>query len=300
MECDSKMNSQEKTTTYGKIDLNNVKSAAEAMEIANCSWIAEPINTITESGKSIPIYFKSKAIVRSDTGNVIGQVGKRYNIIQNNDAFSFFDTICEKFNANYSYVHILNHGSKIILSAQLTDNTVLVRPNDEVQTYINLINTFDGSMPLTAMSYYKRLVCSNGLIVSGKTKRSVIKHTGNFENKIQEAMRILNISLSNIQKFEENSKILANKMLDSKQVDSFLNSVLNGLKSQRKLNQAKKIEDLFTSGQGNGKGSAWDLYNGYVEWIDYHRSNDNETRNANAILGASNIKEHAFDIALSL
>jgi phage/plasmid-like protein (TIGR03299 family) len=286
-------------STYIKIPLTNVKTAAEALDTAKTNWIAETIDTMTESGISVPDRFKSRAIVRSDTGAVIGLNGKKYRPIQNIEAFNFFDILCSRYNAQYEYVHIIDGGSKIILSAK-TKDSITVRKGDEVISYINLINSFDGTTHLLAMAYFKRLVCDNGLFVSGKESKTVIKHTGNVEEKTREAFRVLKVSAEHIKKFEEQAKELANKTINAQQIELFLKGVLRDLKSTRKKNQAEKIRELYASGKGNGLGTAWDLYNGYVEWYDFYRSKGEEFSQSLAILGGADVKEKAFNLALKI
>jgi hypothetical protein len=70
--------------------------------------------------------------------------------------------------------------------------------------------------------------------------------------------------------------------------------------STKTKNQIEAVENLFVYGLGTGQGTAWDAYNAYAEWIDHHRSTNPESQVANAALGADNLKEHAFNVAMSL
>jgi len=277
-------------------DLNGVKTAEEALETSQSNWEAQPIGMITEGGVSVPDH---KAIVRSDNQKVIGVVGSRYTVLQNSFAFSFFDTVCQEHDAKYDKVYVIDDGRKVILEATV-NGPITIRKNDEVLRKIRLINTYDGSYPFTAQFTMWRQICSNGLMGWSKENKCKIYHTRNGEAKASEALRILAASSAYFEKFEEKCKQLAQKIIDKKLVDQFLKECFGEGDGTRKKNLQEKVVECYEAGKGTGQGTAWDLYNGYVEWIDHYRSADVETRLANSVLGASFLKEEAFKVITNL
>jgi len=277
-------------------DLKGAKTAEEALDTAQMNWEASPVNMLTENGQSVP---EHKAIVRSDNNAVIGVVGDRYTPIQNNFAFSFFDTICASHNATYDKAYIIDGGRKVILEATI-DGGITIRKNDEVFRKIRLINTFDGSFPLSAQFWIWRKVCSNGLMGWAKENKCKIYHTKNGEARGAEALRVLAASAKYFDKFETTCKLLASKIMDKKTVDMFLKECFPTEGGTRQKNLVNKVVECYEAGKGTGKGTAWDVFNGFVEWIDHYRSADDETRLANAVLGAVSLKEAAFDSIVRL
>jgi phage/plasmid-like protein (TIGR03299 family) len=271
-------------------DLKGVKTAAEALDLSQCAWEAQPVGMITENGVNVPDH---RAIVRSDNNTVVGVVGDRYVPLQNNFAFSFFDTVCEQHNACYDRAYVIDGGHKVILEATI-NGPIEIRKGDEVLRKIRLINTFDGSYPFTAQFTVWRQICKNGLMGWAKENKCKVHHTKNGEAKAEEALRILATSIEYFQKFEEKCRILAQKIIDQKMVDKFIRECFGEEGGTRQKNLINKVTECYEAGKGTGKGSAWDLYNGYVEWIDHYRSADDETRLANSILGAVDMKERAF------
>lgn len=278
------------------IKLDSVKTADEALNISGCNWIGEQEEIITTSGKSCS---DNKAIVRSDNGKVIGVVGKRYTPIQNNFAFSFLDVLCREHNMSYEKAIIFDGGKKIMIQAKV-DGVVTIRPGDELLKYISFINTFDGTLPFIAKYSFHRLICKNGLTGLSRENKATIRHTLNASLKVEEAFRILGLGMSYFNEFEQGCKVLAQKMLDKKMVDTFIKGVFGEADSTKVKNQIEKVTALYENGTGTGQGTAWDIYNGYVEWIDHFRSSNPETRVANAVLGADDKKEKAFEIAMNL
>lgn len=284
--------------------LSNCYTALDALQASKTDWIAEPINTLTESGIMIPDRFKYKAYVRSDNHTVIGVVGKNYSAVQNADAFSFFDTVVQQNGGSYDFINIINGGSKIILQAKISSKPILIRKDDEVFAYANLINSFDGSSNLLSMSYFWRKVCENGLVAGVLKSKTAIKHTGTIPIKIEEALRIMGISLENIQEFKNASKILAAKSMKKSRIDIFIKQTFGNLKEVGSQGRPQlglpKVMELFENGKGTGKGTAWDMYNAYTEWIDHYRSETETLRMANQVYFSTGMKEEAFDILLKV
>jgi len=278
-------------------DLGNVKTAEEALENTDSKWTAElvPMQTVPSNG--IPggvVVPDNKAVVRSDNKAVIGVVGDRYVPLQPVFAYSWFDTICEQHNASYTGAYVIDGGRKVILEASINGATQ-IRKGDEVVRKIQLINTFDGSYPFTALFIVWRQVCKNGLWGWAKDNKCKVHHTKNGEIRASEAMRILAAGMEYFKKFEDTCKLLAQKVCDAAMVDKFIKECFDGAEGgTRQQNLIGKVKELYDAGKGTGQGTAWDLYNGYVEWIDHYRSADPETRLANSVLGAAYMKEQAW------
>ena len=279
-----------------QFDLKGVTTAEEALDSAGLNWEAQPIKLLGENGVSIPDH---RAIMRSDNNGIIGVVGSRYLPLQNSFGFSFFDTVCQQHNAKYDKAYVIDGGHKVILEATV-NGPITIRKGDEVHRKIRLINTFDGSSPFMAQFSVWRQICKNGLMGWAQENKCKVSHTKNAEHRAEEALRILAIGTSFFSKFEANLKQLNQKILDRKQIDAFLKECLGEADSSRNKNIHKKVEELFEAGKGTGQGTSYDLYNGYIEWIDHFRSADDETRLANAIVGSASMKEKAFSVAMSL
>lgn len=277
-------------------NLGGLKTANEALDSAQLNWEACPHQILTESGISIPDH---RAILRSDNNFPIGMVGSRYLPLQNSFAFSFFDTVCDKHDAKYDKAYVIDGGHKVILEATV-NGPIMIRKNDEVRRKIRLINTFDGSSPFLVQFSVWRMICKNGLMGWRLENKCSVTHTKNAEIRAAEALRVLGASIKYFEKFETQCKVLAQKIMDKKMVDKFIKECFGEKGSTRQENQINKVKELYEAGSGTGKGTGWDMYNAYVEWIDHFRSADEETRLANAIVGASYLKEHAFDVVSTL
>ncbi|KVV16232.1 phage/plasmid-like protein [Flavobacterium sp. TAB 87] len=74
--------------------VSDYPTSQEAIKFAGLDYevIKLPLYCKTELGQSleVPNFYST---IRTDTKSVLGVVGKEYQIIQNRDAFSFFDSI---------------------------------------------------------------------------------------------------------------------------------------------------------------------------------------------------------------
>jgi phage/plasmid-like protein (TIGR03299 family) len=280
---------------------NQIKVAGssidEVLESANMHWIAEQHEIFSGSGVSIPNH---KALIRSDNNHVLGIVGKKYEPIQNFQAFSFLDEIVKANKAKYEYLYTVDGGAKIIVQAKI-DSSFEVRKGDQIDTYITMMNSFDGKMPLRAFFTSKRLFCLNQLrgAIKHKFDSVSIRHTKNMVAKVEEAFKVLGMAEDYFVSFKEHAKAMAQKALDKKMIDKMLNEVMGEKESTRTENQKDEIVNLINSGKGNNGSSIWDFYNGIVEYSDHFRVNDEEKRLANNLVGSGlTLKEKAWEVSL--
>jgi len=147
---------------------------------------------ITAGRLEIPNYCST---VRTDTDTVLGVVGKDYHIVQNRDAFSFFDSIVSGDGIMYETAGALGNGEKIFITAKLPDY-IRVGKEDLIEKYLFLTTSHDGSGSITAAFTPIRIVCSNTLnaAMQSKTNTVRIRHTSNAKDRLEQAHKVMGIS----------------------------------------------------------------------------------------------------------
>ena len=153
--------------------------------------IADPTNI--EEVKKLSTHF---ATVRTDTAQILGVVGSKYEIVQNRTAFSFFDSLVQDGSGiKYETAGALGNGERIFITAKLPDILRIGR-NDDIEQFIFLTTSHDGSGSIMAAFTPVRIVCNNTLNMALRNHSNAvyIKHTANAEQKLQEAARIMSIS----------------------------------------------------------------------------------------------------------
>ncbi len=152
----------------------------------------DPDSAIIIPEIEVPNFF---ATVRTDTDQVLGVVGKDYQIVQNRDAFNFFDAIVGGDGIQYETAGALGKGERIFITAKLP-GYIRVGKEDMTEKYLFLTTSHDGFGSITAAFTPVRIVCNNTLNAALKNSTGSIKirHTANAKDRLAEAHRVMGIS----------------------------------------------------------------------------------------------------------
>ena len=135
------------------------------------------------------------ATMRTDTEEVLGVVGKDYEVVQNADAFSFFDAIVGGDGILYETAGALGKGERIFITAKLP-GYIKVGCDDVIEKYLFLSTSHDGFGSITAAFTPIRIVCNNTLNAALRNCSNSIKirHTQNAKEHLEEAHKVMGIS----------------------------------------------------------------------------------------------------------
>jgi phage/plasmid-like protein (TIGR03299 family) len=296
--------------------IDHPMTAEEAIELCGADtynelqpiYIKNPgdFKTIEISGK--------KAVVRVDDLKVLGVVNDGYKIIQNRDCFGFMDGIIGEGQAVYETAGVIRGGTRLFLTVKL-DGAMQIGP-DQVDKYILLSSSHDGSMALRVFWTPVRTVCANTLRLAVKGFRESengisVRHTQNYQNKITEARRVLALTDAYYKYMEDSF----NRMLDEEMTKTDFNAFVEKLfpevkegekESTKQKNNKEAIRKLFKGGKGHSEidGTKWAAFNAVSEFADHHKTiracgdnSINEARFESVIWGsAQTFKQHAYDI----
>lgn len=136
------------------------------------------------------------ATVRTDTEQVLGVVGNRYQVIQNREAFTFFDAIVGGDEGiMYETAGALGNGERIFITAKLP-NYIRVDRQDLIEQYIFLTTSHDGSGSIQAAFTPIRIVCNNTLTAALRNHSNMvtIRHTASAPQQLAQAHKVMGIS----------------------------------------------------------------------------------------------------------
>lgn len=143
----------------------------------------------------VPNYF---ATVRADTEQVLGVVGNDYEVVQNRDAFSFFDAIVGGGDGIiYETCGALGRGERIFITAKLP-GYIRVGGDDIIEKYLFLTTSHDGFGSIIAAFTPVRVVCNNTLNAALRNMSNSVKirHTQNAKERLLQAHQVIGISNS--------------------------------------------------------------------------------------------------------
>jgi len=140
----------------------------------------------------VPGYY---ATMRTDTDQVLGVVGKDYQVVQNADAFAFFDSIVGGDGIQYETAGALGNGERIFITAKLPAY-IKVGSEDLIEQYLFLTTSHDGFGSITAAFTPVRIVCNNTLnaAMRNHTNSIKIRHTANAKERLEQAHKVMGIS----------------------------------------------------------------------------------------------------------
>lgn len=229
----------------------------------------------------------SYCMIRTDTQHPFGAVGERYEPIQNWEAFEFFDSIIGEGHAQYETVGALGNGEIVFITAKLSDYMEVKK--SQIDKYLLLSMSHDGSSAITIMFTPIRVVCNNTLsmALSGSRNKITIKHTKNARERIELSKSTLglvssqNESLTNIW-----TKWSKEELSDEKASELF--EIALGLTRDDKSKLSTKASNILKSvnsyyqigvGQQDIVGTKWGVYNaitGYLQNVKTDKTDDNK------------------------
>lgn len=217
------------------------------------------------------------ATVRTDTGDPLGVVGKNYQVVQNKEAFGFFDAIVGKGAAIYETAGALGRGEIIFISAKLP-SYIKVRCNgkeDAVEQYLLLMNSHNGGSSIRILFTPVRVVCNNTLNMALLSGEGIaIRHTPRVRYGMERAARLLGIIHKEYDKTQEAYQQLSRIKITDKVLLHYIDSLFpakqeNEEVSVRLAKMRSQVLEYTQAGAGQEgiRGTAWWAYNGITGYF---------------------------------
>ena len=272
-----------------------------------------PVRFMADSAGSIHSFNEQKVLYRSDTKEALSVVSQRYQVVQPQEVLEFYRDLTEVSGYELETAGVLKGGKKFWALARTGQATVL-KGNDQVNGYLLLATSCDGSLATTATPTTIRVVCNNTLAiaVNGASQAIKVPHSTRFD--AQAVKQQLGIAVSQWDGFMYRMRMLAERKVKSHEAMNYFLRVLcdvqpgsidsAGLANERAL---KRVQALY-EGQGRGaaleaaKNTAWGLLNAVTDYVDHERrARSAEYRIDSAWFGqGAALKQRALDAALQL
>ncbi len=246
-----------------------------------------PIPSHLTSDKQYQYVVRTNPTTNTQT-DVLGVVGERYHVLQNEDLFSFGDNILDG-GGRWETAGSLKGGRVVFGSLALERETVL-DPNgvaDVVKTYLLINTSHDGSIAIQASITPVRVVCANTLNVAlNRTKKKdgvkqsfKIRHTQTANGKVQVARETLGLANAYMNEFDKMAHAMIAKEISAKDFNDIILAAYPKPEKDNKgsfkkwENKVDMINDIYT-GEYNGmiSGNAWGAFNALTERLDWYRS----------------------------
>jgi len=189
------------------------------------------------------------ATVRNDTNSVLGVVGKDYEVVQNADAFQFFDAIVGgESGIKYETAGALGKGERVFITAKLPEY-IKVGKQDLIEQYLFLTTSHDGFGSITAAFTPTRIVCNNTLNAALRNHSNAIKirHTASANDRLKQAHTLMGISHVMAGELEELFNHWTKVRITDKQVKTLIELAMSPNKEVLKNLKDGNTEKLSTT-----------------------------------------------------
>ena len=252
-----------------------------------------------------------QAIVRGPMADdksdrVFNIVGRKYRLITPDTIVDLWD---EHIAKPVTSIGALDHGERFFLATQLPSIQV---PGDEkpIENTLVLVSPMNGREAIVGMLVPVRLICMNGMVSMGDIKEAfTLRH---YQNNMKQLpiwlAGVYQRNIENLQKMETVWNRLANYHINQSEVRDALNiayplpvampdmDLEAREQHQKRWDSAQSHRNTtreFFAGKGTGmdnvanRGTAYGLYNSFVELIDWGAEDIKKSPVRSAALGAA-------------
>lgn len=282
------------------------------MTAAKLDWEAEKRQLFRKVGDEVKPA-QAWEVVRKSDGKILGDmVGARYTLVQNMEAFNWFQPWLQAKEAALHTAGALFEGSRIWVMAKLNRDPMEIAAGDIVEKYILLSHSHDGSLAVRVGFTPQRVVCSNTLSMAHSDTASKLirlKHSKNVHTNLENLRDVMNLVNQEFEATAEQYRLLVNKQINQNDLRKYVKKVF-GLDdadegSTRKKNIMEEVIELCESGRGNDlpsvRGTYWSAYNGVTEYLSYVNGRNSDNRLNSLWFGQNQkLNEHALASAVEM
>lgn len=257
-------------------------------------------------GQNIITMPSRKLLYRSDTREPLSIVSDKYRVVQPVEVMEFFRDLTEEHGWQMETAGVLFNGAKYWALAR-TGQELRVMGQDQVDDYMLLATSCDGTMRTLAKRTSVRVVCSNTLSIAQGGEGIRVSHSSVFQpEKIKQELELV----TGWKVFEDQVQQLAERKVTNMEAINYIVSLLGDpakpIEEQKSVQTMAQVLQLF-DGRGKGaelrssKGTAWGLVNAVSEYLDWYKGTNVDRRLDSAWFGkGADLKEQAFNLALKL
>jgi phage/plasmid-like protein (TIGR03299 family) len=284
-------------------------SAAEVMEVALLGgWdVRKEKLRAVESNAKVPAKFATTRVhPKSGQREVLGLVGSRYQVVQNEQACELLDMIAGETGAHFETAGSLRGGREVFVTMKLPDS-MTVAGVDAIDLYLAVCTSHDATRQARALLTPIRIVCANTQAAAFADNKGeyTFRHTGDITAKLADVRQALGLVPAYLDQFQQAAEQMADTMLEWPQLQA-LSHQLWPLTEEagepaylKQLARDRDLQRLFEQAptQEPIRGTAWAGYQAITEWLDHGQPARSEHHRANKVLtdtAVTSIKRRAF------
>jgi len=213
--------------------------------------------------------------------DVLGVVGEKYTVIQNEDLATLLNTLVDESGAHFETAGAIDGGRKVFITMKLPGN-IRIGGVDRVDNYIAIMTSHDGSTSTQILVTPIRIVCQNTLNMAFNNAKHGgifrVRHTvGAHKIIIQQAREALDFTFDYIEDFQADAEKLINTTMTQLQFEEIIANAFGApedapvgtlTRSENKMNEIMALY-AHANTQDGIRGTAWAGLNALTEWYDH-------------------------------
>lgn len=268
-------------------------SPAQMLKAAGLDWTVEKVPSYaTLNGKKVRMPWD--ALVRTNDHTMLSAVSQDWKMMQNLDAFSFFQEYCEAGDMEMHTAGSLRNGQIVWALAKVKDSFTIGK-KDKVDSYLLFVNPHVWAKNIEVRFTPTRVVCMNTLQLSlhEKTKESVkVSHKKEFDAK--KVKELLGIARHKMEGYKERATFLAAKQYTEEKLKEYFKTVFPVYQTDKSKPSEKEISKSalraievveIQPGAKMAPGSWWNAFNAVTLLTDHEIGRTDDSRLYSAWFG---------------
>ena len=216
-----------------------------------------------------------KAIIRTDTGAVLGTHGGAYQMITHSEVVDKMEQAARRSELSRDYTHtqrVYENGAKMRGTIAFNDLVIEPQVGDYIKFHVDYTNSYDGAWSIMIKAEGYRLWCSNGCASPKALSFDRNKHTSGFSLAGTQAK--INNAITGFFDSEGIWQKYATQSVSQLEAETFLKATIckrNTNTTMIKVNETKleKLMGLFRVEANKLGSNKWALYNALTYWSSH-------------------------------
>jgi phage/plasmid-like protein (TIGR03299 family) len=291
--------------------VSNDLTPMQMMQKAGVDWKVTKVPTVAIYDGDM-ISTGTEALIRESDNKILApMVGEKWEPIQNDEAFNFFNEFCLAGDMEMHTAGSLQGGRIVWVLAKIKESFDVLG-KDQVDNYMLFSNPHIYGKSANIRMTPVRVVCNNTLNMSmnmESVNEAVINHRRAFNPEA--AKEALGVAHEKFDQYREAANFLATKRYTQDNLITFLNTVFPAANTKRKV--VTEIKDLSTTAKNTLEvmdtqpgaelfpGTFWNAVNAVTYMTDHQLGRTADTRMTSAWFGANQSRKlKAMNVALEM
>lgn len=275
------------------VEIDADSSTDEVIVAAGLDWDVNKVPMYIDiNGKKVAT--DQYALVRSSDDRILDTVSEHWNVVQNSEAFEFFDEYCHAGDIEISSAGSLQ-GGKIVWALGKIKESFEVFGGDQVDSYLLFTNPHKFGQCIDVRFTPIRVVCNNTITMalSDTNAKSVkVSHRSVFDPA--SVKETLGIATDKLRRYKEVAEFLGSVRYDQQSLEKYLGNVFPVFQYRKDKQSTKELSraaqtavEIIEQQPGNqyARGTWWQALNAVTYMTDHVIGRSADTRIHNAWFG---------------